>query len=1259
MRFPRLVVLALALAAGGCASLEKSYRDFALETPLSLTSSAPSAEVDALVARFYGAGGVDARAIADALARAPTSPTLHEIAGYEALVRADAHAAFEHFLAAAADQNATVPELYLWEMRSLARSTTEHLRAQALLRAIKDRHPRPLVRQLAAYDLARELARVGELEEAGELVRGLAFIDEWQVLGAFDNEQGKGLLTEYPPEPAADLAKSYAGVLLPIHFRPIRASTLDGALHLDDVIWPNGAAVAYAEAFVRSPHARQVELRLTTTNAVRVFVGDKMVATDDNIFHDELDNVIVQVPLAAGDNRILVKSAHLGGPFRLAARITELDGTLPADLRYAATLSAAPASPSSGRLVSPAAVIDKLEDKNRRRFLEARLWWREGHSKRAAYYLSPLLAEHRENPTLMLFGALALLENAEAGKALDLFRRGAERHPAALAFRVEQARFFAQHRLWDKAEKDLASVLAAAPGARDARMELARLHGARGFVIEKCLDLQAIVERSPDDEGALAELGRCKLERGYVEEAERTLRRARALAPGDAPVLEDLLRLAERRLDHTAAEGLLRDVAAVRPGSLSVLLEEAEILRRQGKPAEARRALEAAEARSPDAPFAYDRLAQIAQEAGDRAGAEKNLRLALEREPEDAAVAQRLAALAPNALPLGDRLAPTDDDIDRAVRSAAHVKVHPGSHVVVLLDDQVSTVNADGSNKAIVTRVSQAVTTTGRDALIQAPLHASGRVVVTEAYAIQKNGERQDAASIQGGIIRFRNLDVGSITVLKYASFAPRRRFLPNEYASEQHFQMANAQIESSRWRIVLPKDHTLQAETRGPVERAEEVVGDQRVVSFSAKHAPPLVPEPNMTAMEDELWMAGVSTLKSWDGYVRWESALLAEAFGGGPELDALAKKLTAGAPTARDKLDRLSAFVAQEIRYQQDYEDTIAGVKPHAAAMVLERRYGDCKDKAVLLIRLARAVGVDLVFALLRTVPKGKVRRDLPNQQFNHAIVYAPQQPGLEAGFFIDPTTNSLDVGNMRTDDEGALSLIFDRQGHWEFRTIPYQDAERELVRHDIKVALGDPAKAVLHDHVDAKGGLAAGMRVAIRSAEGAKKYYQGLSDQLFPGTTLLDGKAEHPEDLGKPLSVHLDVDATNALRTEDDHLRFEVPVLFPIAHAAALATRQHPLRLWRGVQELAMDVDLGDKQRPAHVPADFTVEHPCFAVARRTESKGTHVVVHTRFKNTCAEVGPAEYPAFRAAVQKVLAKMEDAIVFTPAKVAPPPSR
>lgn len=1237
----------LALPLFGCASLP-TYRDLTPEPPPALAASAASPAADALIARFYGNGAVPANEIAAALAAAPGHAGLHEIAGYAAVMRADAHEAFGHFLAAAADRNALAPELYLWEMRHHAHTMTDHVRAQALLQRLADEHPKPLVRQLAAYELARELRLVGEREEAQQRIATLGFVDAWSVVGSFDNDQNKGFSAPYAPEQATDRAGSFPGMRRAVSFRPLAARKLDGALPLGDAMYPSEAAVAYAETYVHADRAMTVDLRLTTTNGVRVWHDRKLAASDEKIFREELDNVIVRLALAAGENRILVKSAHQGGAWRLAARFTDPRTGAVVPLRAAPTGTMR--GDGSGQQLSPMGPIERVDDKNRRRFLLARAWTREGHTQRASHYLDPLRKDAPKNPLVAYYSAVALREAGEVGKALDRLNEGIAKLGGAPAFVVERGRFYSQRRLWDKAQRDLEAALGVSPGARDAAFEIAHVLAARGWTTDRCIRLQSIVTKWPDDVRGLHDLGGCREDQQYYEEAERLYRRAHALAPGYLPALDRLVWLTERRLDHGASLALQEEREAADPTSLAAVLDEAELHRRASRVGPFVKALERARDLSPDAPGAYERLAYIALEANRRDEAARLFAQALDRDPESASLAQRLAALSPGSAPVDDRLVVSADEIDRAIRAGDKIEPHPGSHYVVLLDDEVTTVHPDGSSKRVITVVSRVANTEGRDALIQARLPTRGKVTVREAYSVRKDGERQEASSITGGLVRFRGLDVGSTTVISYVHYAPPSRFLPNEFVADWRFSRVNAEVAAARWTLVMPKDRPLKVELRGTIQQKRENAGAQTIWSFTARNAPPLVPEPSMASPADALWTATVSTVQDWDAFARWEMALLADAFGPSAELDALAKDLTKDARTPREKIDRLWAYVAHEIRYQIEYEDSIAGVKPHSAGMVRERGYGDCKDKAVLLMRLARVVGVEMRFALLRTRPFGKIIQAIPNQQFNHAIVYVPKQTGVDEPFFIDTTTNGLDVGNMRPDDEGALSLVTDQTtGKWEFIPIPYQAPELEYVKHRFELDLKDPRKVTAKGRYETRGAPAANLRVALRSKEGGKKYFQGVTDKLFPGAVVISGKADHDQDLMKPPTARLDVDLAAAVHDEDGAHRLDLPLPFPFVGTASLAERVHPLVLWRGTQSVEIEAELSEGHT-ALLPADFSVEHPCFKIDRKSELKGRRVIVRSTFRNACPEVAPADYPAFRAAVQKAASHAKDKLVFGP---------
>jgi hypothetical protein len=96
---------------------------------------------------------------------------------------------------------------------------------------------------------------------------------------------------------------------------------------------------------------------------------------------------------------------------------------------------------------------------------------------------------------------------------------------------------------------------------------------------------------------------------------------------------------------------------------------------------------------------------------------------------------------------------------------------------------------------------------------------------------------------------------------------------------------------------------------------------------------------------------------------------------------------------PAAR--LAKIQAIVKQlhhEVRYT-GVEFGAAQLTPRRPSEVIQRHYGDCKDKATLLVAMLRAVGIQANLALLSTGPGLDVDPALPGiNRFDHAIVYLP---------------------------------------------------------------------------------------------------------------------------------------------------------------------------------------------------------------------------------------------------------------------------
>ncbi len=76
-------------------------------------------------------------------------------------------------------------------------------------------------------------------------------------------------------------------------------------------------------------------------------------------------------------------------------------------------------------------------------------------------------------------------------------------------------------------------------------------------------------------------------------------------------------------------------------------------------------------------------------------------------------------------------------------------------------------------------------------------------------------------------------------------------------------------------------------------------------------------------------------------------------------PEIKHLVDSITAGQPNEREKVRQIFKWVQQNIKYVA-IEDGDNGYVPREASLVLQRRYGDCKDKSSMLVTMLRAIGL-----------------------------------------------------------------------------------------------------------------------------------------------------------------------------------------------------------------------------------------------------------------------------------------------------------
>ncbi len=220
-------------------------------------------------------------------------------------------------------------------------------------------------------------------------------------------------------------------------------------------------------------------------------------------------------------------------------------------------------------------------------------------------------------------------------------------------------------------------------------------------------------------------------------------------------------------------------------------------------------------------------------------------------------------------------------------------------------------------------------------------------------------------------------------------------------------------------------------------------------------------------------------------------------------------------------DLIRRIVSSLHTNVRYT-GVEFGESSLVPQFPAETLRRKYGDCKDKAVLLVTMLRAAGIPANLALLDSGFGSDINADLPGMGlFDHAIVYVPAS-GKDSDLWIDATAQYSQVGTLPWMDYGRWALIVSDKTE-SLTRIPQITVAQNVDREFREFTLAEFGKATIVESDEEVGPEDADYR----------EYYNGDSKQVRENSEsyvkdmyLADSLTalEHGDlsDLSKPSSI-----------------------------------------------------------------------------------------------------------------------------------------
>ncbi len=1140
----------------------------------------------------------------------------------------------------------------------------------------------PPIRAYAGLLEAYARRRRGDLDGSRARIARLGYVGNWMVVGPFENDGKVGLEAAYDPEKEQelplDLTHDYDGKNhKPVRWRLLPPASPYGWVDFGSFVRPTEQSCIYASTFVRDsrvkrPASRPVSVWAGAAGSIRIFWNAVEILHDEKYRDLDPERFAATATLREGWNRLTVKVCGDERPPMITLRVAGADGApdehleVDADPRHSTSQGGAVQALGKGVMAPPSTVegpaqaFERLAKGNDPGVLEAfaRYLGATGSDDPTEHRARELARRAAEKaPTierLLLAGDVAESRNQRASwidRAEALVAAGhATRHETieTLLARAAYARGGVN---WRDAIPYYQHVLALEPNDVTANLAMVELYEEAGLRDTALARLQAALVQRPSSVSLLRAMVAALRDEGRETEADEVAERYAALRFDDPAFARARIELAIARRDQASAARWIDRLVATNPDSAGALETAAQAWSRLGERARAIAAYRGALDLAPDDTDMMRQLAAVYSIAGQRDEQLRLLKRVLELMPQAKEVRDEVAHIVPAAPRPDEQYARASQEF-LAMRSAPG----DGQSRRTLVDLQVTTVFANGLanrfHQVVYQPLTEAAAATSRE--YEFSYENDSQAVELRAARVYRSNGRVDEAVESGAgameddpavsmytsarsyYVRFPRLEPGDVVELQFRveDVAPRNEFA--DYFGELAYMQSSESIGLSEYVLMTPKARTFYFnDPQVPhLERSVEERGDQRIYTFRARDIPAMEQEALQPPWTEVLGHVNVSTYKSWDDLGKWYWGLVRDQLVADDEVRRRAEALTQGLKDDRAKVQAIYDYVVQKTRYVA-LEFGIHGFKPYRCAQIFARGFGDCKDKATLIVTMLGALGIKATPVVVRTANKGDIETTPASlAPFDHMIAYVPS-----LDLYLDGTaeyTGSLELPAM---DRGALAMQVNA-GNPKLVRLPDPPPTASLSSQAVDAKLAADGAAQVEWREAVSGVEASEWRVRFHAESTRRQRVQQMIGAVLPGSEVTAVEAGDLENLEQGVTLRVRGKVPQFGRPEGDAL--SIPIgrrEHMVRDFAPLAARKLDVRMyaqWTQEDDWTVRLPPGAKVKNAPVSAKGSSPFGSFAVDVTSDPGTLHVKTTVTLAKT--RVPASEYAAFRAWCEQV---------------------
>jgi transglutaminase-like putative cysteine protease len=238
-------------------------------------------------------------------------------------------------------------------------------------------------------------------------------------------------------------------------------------------------------------------------------------------------------------------------------------------------------------------------------------------------------------------------------------------------------------------------------------------------------------------------------------------------------------------------------------------------------------------------------------------------------------------------------------------------------------------------------------------------------------------------------------------------------------------------------------------------------------------------------------------SVLSGLDDLYAWYSSFVSDLRKTEPSKDlvAIVDGLRSPADSEEEVVRKIYYWVQDNIRYIA-FEEGMRGLIPHNGSYVCEKRYGDCKDMASLIVNMMELAGIRGYYTWIgtRDIPYPYTKFPTPMVD-NHMIATYISPEGNY--YYLDATSNHTPFGLPSSMIQGKEALIGKSPGEYEVKVVP-------VIPKEVNATVDSVYLAIRATEVEGKGSMSldgysmvfAGYRLDRVEKEATEKYVAQLA-------------------------------------------------------------------------------------------------------------------------------------------------------------------